>query len=229
MDSSWVAGRGAGGCDVTSSQPVRIARPVMVAIWALAAALAGGVVWWAVAVIGGEQAPARDRVQSSAQVAEALALAERSAATGSPSQAGSASPTGEPVAPTASPDPAATSAPSAQPTAGEQPPAAQQPSTGATPGQAAPVVPLAAQPAPASVVARAWQVSGGQVGASCTGAQIVLDYATPADGWMVQVKHAGPAEIEVKFRLGEGESSLHSTCVGGLPEMQADSGESGDD
>lgn len=85
-----------------------------------------------------------------------------------------------------------------------------------TPGATAP-------PASAAVV-RAWTVTGGQVGVSCEGATITLLYATPSDGWSVDVKRSGPQEVEAEFELGDDDTTVRAVCVGGVPEQQADDG-----
>ena len=86
-----------------------------------------------------------------------------------------------------------------------------------------PAVPLPAPTTPAEVeVARTWDVTGGQVGTSCRGSVLRLLYATPVDGWSVEVKHAGPGELEVAFRQNPAETAVHGACVGGIPTQQTD-------
>ena len=75
--------------------------------------------------------------------------------------------------------------------------------------------------APAEV-ARTWDVAGGQVGASCRGSALSLLYATPLDGWTVEVKHAGSDELEVAFRQDHAETSVHARCVSGVPTQDTD-------
>ena len=117
------------------------------------------------------------------------------------------------------PDPLAS--PTAAPTTSGTPrstPAPIKPSA-TVPPVAPPATP--AEPAP-TVVARTWNVAGGQVSAECRGAAIVLLSATPENAWSVEVKHSGPTEIEVKLRRGEEETSVHASCVAGVPEMTAE-------
>lgn len=91
--------------------------------------------------------------------------------------------------------------------------------------------PDATTPPATTAVVRAWTVTGGQVGVSCEGATITLLYATPADGWSVDVKQSGPQEVEVELELGDDDTTVRAVCVGGVPEQTADDGggESGDD
>lgn len=189
---------------MSSAGPRRVARPLVVLTWALAAALAGTVVWWAVAVIGGAHGAARDGVLTQSQVAALAALS-------TPSSVGST-----PSGPT-SPAPAQSSTPTDAATAA--------PPTAAPPTVPPKTVPPATQEPTAAEVARTWDVPGGQVGASCRGAQIGLLYATPQDGWTVEVKHAGPAEVEVEFRRAEAETKVRAVCVSGVPEMGTAAGD----
>ena len=76
---------------MSAARSARVALVVVVLAWALAAVLAGTMVWWAVAQIGAEPDAPRDGVLSQSQVA---ALAARAA---SPSPARSPSPS--PAAP----------------------------------------------------------------------------------------------------------------------------------
>lgn len=164
--------------DGGSSKTGRLRRPVVLLSWALAAVVAGSVVWWAVAAIGGEQAGARGKVYTQAEVAE---LAD----------------------PTPVPSPSTVAVPAPVQTAVPAPPI---------------VTPPPAVPDPADV-ARTWTVAGGQIWAQCRGPQIALLAATPLDGWTVEVKHGGPEELEVEFRQGEAETSVHAACVDGTPTM----------
>ena len=74
-------------------------------------------------------------------------------------------------------------------------------------------------PPAGAAIARTWDVTGGQVSASCRGAEISLLGATPLDGWSMEVKHDGPQEVEVEFRRGEAETGLNARCVDGTPQM----------
>ena len=173
-------------------------RVVAVLAWALAVLLAVTVTSWAVTVIGGERGPARDRVLDPSDVTAALA--------------------GQSVVPSATQTPAASPSPAAIP-------APEPSSTAAQPPAAPPAQPPAA-PSPAtpsaglSEVARTWSVAGGQVGAGCRGAALSLLYATPVDGWTVQVKRAASDRFEVTFRRDQSETTVHATCVLGVPTTE---------
>ena len=79
-----------------------------------------------------------------------------------------------------------------------------------------------------AVVARTWSTSGGQVGVRCTGARIDLLFATPRDGWTVQVSQAGPESVEVSFRGAGAQAATHAVCVHGTPVREADGAEADD-
>ena len=200
-------------------QVPRFARLFAVLAWALATVFAGSVAWWAVAAIGGEQGAARATVLTQSQV---VALAGQA-----PEPRGIAT---SPGAPGTVPRPGSTSAPQPAPTplppvpqasAGEPPVVAPPPAAApAAPPAAPPARPPAAAPAPAQVV-RTWTVAGGMVSAQCRATQIELLYATPRDGWTVEVSNGGPEELEVTFRRGEDEIGVNARCVAGVPEMSA--------
>jgi hypothetical protein len=65
--------------------------------------------------------------------------------------------------------------------------------------------------------ARSWNVSGGQVGASCRGSAIRIDYASPADGWGMRILDSGPTRVSVQFSRGDSEVKVEATCHGGIP------------
>lgn len=72
-------------------------------------------------------------------------------------------------------------------------------------------------------VARTWTVPGGIVAVSCRDAAITLLYATPSDGWTVEVGAAGPERVEVELHHDKDETKLTAECVAGTPEHQVDS------
>lgn len=110
---------------------------------------------------------------------------------------------------TTAPSPPATATPTATPTAAP------------SPTDAPPVT----DPA---VVARAWDVEGGSVGVACRGTVIELQYATPADGWAVEVKQAGPDEVEVELRSDDDSTSVRAACAGdGTPQLHGDGDDDG--
>ena len=65
--------------------------------------------------------------------------------------------------------------------------------------------------------ARSWKVSGGQVGASCRGSAIRIDYASPVDGWGMRIINSGPTQISVQFSRGDSEIKVEAMCNGGIP------------
>jgi hypothetical protein len=67
-------------------------------------------------------------------------------------------------------------------------------------------------------------VTGGTVAASCTGGSIALLYATPADGWTVEVGTAGPRRVEVELRQPDLETKVVALCSGGVPQHTVDAG-----
>jgi len=194
---------------MTSEGPPRVAPPLVVLAWALAAVLAGAVVWWAVALIGGESGAARANVLSEARVvalvreAAPAGVPTTAAATAVPTSTSSGTPTSPPsstTTPTPTPTPTRSSgpAPSPRPTAWSPAPASPSPTV--------------------AEVAGTWDVPGGQVAASCRGTQIALLYATPHDGWTVDVMGAGPDEITVLFRDEESQTIVRAVCRDGVPD-----------
>lgn len=162
-------------------------------------AVTGVIASRAVAVLDTETS--RSGVLSRTEVDRAL-VAARAAA----SAATRPAPTGTPTAPP----------PVATPTAVPEvtPPAAR---------------PLPPPPAPAPprtpvAVARTWTVPGGTVAASCTGSAISLLYATPLDGWTVEVGAAGPDHLEVELRQPGAETKVAAACVGGVPQPSVTQG-----
>lgn len=81
----------------------------------------------------------------------------------------------------------------------------------------------ATAPAPASAPRRTWQDLGMLLVAECDGAAIRQVSASPADGYAVETKDAGPDELEVEFEGredAEGASvTVTARCVGGVPEF----------
>lgn len=172
-------------------------RTVAVLSWLLATGLTGTIAWRAVAVI--DNGAPRTGVLSQSEVAAALASARATPR-----------PTTAPVPTTsATPEPSAT-------TPGESP----SPADTSTPAD--PVPPPPPQPGPAAQ-ARTWAVTGGTVAASCSGAAITLLYATPQDGWTVEVGSAGPEQVEVELSRDGQETKVRATCVGGVPTQTTSS------
>lgn len=195
-------------------------RLVLVLAWLLATVLAATVAWWAVTAVGGERGGDRTGLVSQAEVERLLAEqgAGASASPGGPSSSAGASPeptgtSGTPGTPTPTP-----TGPTTAPGAGTTTPPATEP-------------PPAPDPAAPAVVARTWDVTGGQVSAVCTGATIGLAYATPSAGWSVEVESTGPQELEVDFSRGDERSRVGAECIGGTPEItrSGNGGGGGDD
>ena len=81
-------------------------------------------------------------------------------------------------------------------------------------------------PQPAQAQVRSWQGSAGSVSASCTGASIALQSATPYDGWTVEVDDRGPGRVRVEFTSGgedERETEVEAVCSGGAPRFEVES------
>ena len=115
---------------------------------------------------------------------------------------------------TSSPTPPPTVLPSVAPS----PPPATTPTAG----------PTTSPPSVLDVV-RTWDVDGGQVSATCRATTIGLLYATASDGWAVETKSAGPAEIEVELKRRESETKVRARCVDGIPTLMAESEDDGGD
>jgi len=170
-------------------------------VWLVGVAVTGLIASRAVAVLDTDTS--RSGVLSRAEVDRVL-VAARAAAVGTATSP-AATPTTGPATPTSGPVPE----PSAPVTAA--PPPRPAPSTAA--------------PAPTTVpVARTWTVPGGTVAASCTGSAISLLYATPLDGWTVEVGAAGPDHLEVELRQSGTETKVTAVCVAGVPQQTATQG-----
>ena len=195
-----------------STKPTRGTRVVIVLVWAVTAALASSVTSWAVTVIGSERGSARDRVLTGFEVAAALAgQIAASTAGATPAPTVDTTPEAPPEQPSTEP--------STQPS--EQPPGQPPPTAVGTPTTSVPPSTPAATPQPAEVV-RTWALTGGQVSASCRGAAFTLLYATPNDGWTVDVRHSGADGTDVEFRRPESDSTLDASCVDGVPTIRTE-------
>lgn len=166
--------------------------------WVLAVVVTGAVAERAVAVL--DASSTRPGVLSQAEVADALATARAGA-----------SPSGTPT-PTPTPSPSAPAGPTGGPSTA---PATTSPPVAPSTRPAA--RPTTAPPTPE--VARTWTVVGGTVAASCRGTVIGLLYATPQDGWTVDVRSAGPDRIKVELTMAEQETTVAAACVGGVPQQ----------
>jgi hypothetical protein len=101
----------------------------------------------------------------------------------------------------------------------------------------APGAPQTAEPAPTPAPAvpapqPVQRTEGGIVAIACADTEVALNYATPATGWRMEVRDAGPAEVRVRFRLGdgvseseserEGEVDVRGSCAGGVPTFEVE-------
>ncbi|MGN8244174.1 hypothetical protein ACTHAM_001073 [Cellulomonas soli] len=174
-----------------SASRARVGRRTVlaVALWAVAATVAVLVAWRAVAAVDADSP--RTGVLSASDVTAELADA-RAAATATATTTPSASPT---PSLSAGPDPA--------------------PSASAVPTPASPSDPT--QPAAVDPAVRSWSVTGGTVAATCAGAAAGLLYATPSDGWGVEVGSSGPEHVEVTFSREGAESKVEVRCEAGVP------------
>lgn len=168
--------------------------------WLLGVAVTGVIASRAVAVLDTETS--RSGVLSRTEVDRAL-VAARAAATTAARPAPTGTPTASP--PVATP----TAVPEATPTTTARP---------------LPPPPAPAPPRTPVAVARTWTVPGGTVAASCTGSAISLLYATPLDGWTVEVGAAGPDHLEVELRQSGTETKVTAVCAGGVPQQTATQG-----
>lgn len=165
--------------------------------WLLAAGITGTIAWSAVAVID-DGAP-RTGVLDDAEVAAALASARATAASATP---GPTTSTPTPTAPSATPSPTPT--PSQAPTSSA--PSTPPPDPTTDPA-----------PAPPTAVAATWSVTGGTVAAACTASAISLLYATPQDGWTIEIGSTGPEHLEIELTRAEQETTVRAVCVDGSP------------
>jgi len=199
-----------------TARPHRLTRVGVVAVlaWVLAVVVGSAIAWRALAVVDSGE---RTGVLSQTEVAAALAQAQgpvTPAPTPTPSvtPTPAATPTSTPVSP---PPSTPVSPPIATPTATSTPPPAPLPTTAPPP------------PPTTAEVARTWTVPGGVVAVSCRGAAITLLYATPSDGWTVEVGSAGPERVEVELHRDHAETHLTGTCVGGTPQSHLDAQDAG--
>ena len=180
------------------------------ASWVLATAVTSLVVWRAVAVLNDGTST---NVLSAPQVSERLSAV---AATSTPT----------PVVPTpatsASVEPS--EEPSDTPTSTSSATSATTPTTPRSTGSATTVTAtLSAIP-----VVKTWTVAGGTVSVSCQAAAISLVYASPQDGWRVEIEKQGPATVEVDLaREGQG-TKLNAICVNGIPQETVEANEGHD-
>lgn len=165
---------------------------VAVAAWVGAAVLAGGVAWGAVSTF---DAGPRSGPLGASEVRTALATAQAAA-----QQRSTASPSPASALPSGPATPGTEATPTVDP----------EPSVQTTRPPSAPVQPPAE-------VSRTWAVTGGTVAATCTGRTITLAYATPDDGWTLEVASSGPERVEVELDKEGAETKIGATCIDGVP------------
>lgn len=171
--------------------------------WLLSVVVTGVIASRAVAVLDTQSS--RTGVLSQDEVNRALAAARLATLT-------PAAPT--PTEPPTTPSPAPTTSPAPAPSEGAG-------TSGPTPHPTAtahptPTVTSSARP---TQVARTWVVNGGTVAATCTGAAISLLYATPQDGWTVDLGSTGPDHLSVELKGSDRETRVTAVCVAGVPQQ----------
>lgn len=185
---------------------------VAAASWVLATAVTSLVVWRAVAAFDGGTST---NILSAPQVSERLSAAT---ATSTPT----------PVVLTPTPATSASSEPS------EEAPATSTATSSATPATTRTTPPstesatTTTSTPPAIPVVNTWTVTGGTVSVSCQAAVISLVYASPQDGWRVEIEKRGPTTVEVDLaRDGQG-IKLKAICVNGIPQETTEANEGHD-
>src|SRR5450759_1680732 len=185
---------------------------VAAASWLLATAVTSLVVWRAVATLDDGTST---NVLSASQVSERLSAATATAiptlVVQTPTAATSAS-----VEPSEEPSDTPTPASSTTPA-----------TTRTTPRSTGSATTVTSTP-PAIPVVKTWSVTGGTVSVSCQAAAISLVYATPQDGWRVEIENRGPVTVAVALaREGQG-IKLKATCVNGIPQETTEANEGHD-
>ncbi|HET9759559.1 MAG TPA: hypothetical protein VFP51_07390 [Nocardioidaceae bacterium] len=112
-------------------------------------------------------------------------------------------------------------------TGGDLPAEAQSgaptPRTAPTPTRVPQPTPRSTAPAPVPSQQRTWEGSAGAVTVRCEGGRASLQWASPDDGYRVEVGSRGPEEVEVTFKGGAREVKVKGTCVGGSPRFVTES------
>ncbi|WP_295695280.1 hypothetical protein [Lapillicoccus sp.] len=199
--------------------------------WALVVLTCATGVWFVIDRVGRDVLSPAPVAREAREAREAQEAREaRAAPTGVP---GTAYRTGTPT--TTSPAPSPTPpTPATSPTATPmtKPSGSATPSTPAprhtttvpapVPAPVPPPPPSAPSPPPTSAppasTSDAVAVTGGRVGATCTGGQISLGFATPESGWSFSVETESD-QVGVHFLAtsGNGETSVSARCVNGAP------------
>jgi hypothetical protein len=80
----------------------------------------------------------------------------------------------------------------------------------------------------ATPVVTTWTVTGGTVSVSCQAQAISLVYASPQDGWRVEIEKRGPDSVDVDLqRQGQG-TKLNAICVNGIAQETVEASEGHD-
>jgi len=185
---------------------------VATASWVLATAITSLVVWRAVATFDdGTSANILSGLQVSERLSAARATATPTPVVQTPTAATSAS-----VEPSEEPSDTQASANSTTPATTRTTPRSTGSATAVTPTP------------PETPVVKTWTVAGGTVSVSCQAAAISLVYASPLDGWRVEIEKRGPVTVEVDLdREGQG-IKLKATCVNGIPQETTEANEGHD-
>jgi hypothetical protein len=110
--------------------------------------------------------------------------------------------------------PSAPQAPATPSTSPAPPPPISSPAGGGSPPSSPPARP--------STASRTFVLVGGSANFSCSGGQIVLNWATPNQGFVVETGSSdGGAQIEVRFRSDNHESRLEAWCSAGQVQGSA--------
>ena len=182
------------------------------ASWLLATAVTSLVVWRAVAAFDDGTST---NILSAPQVVERLSAAT---ATSTPT----------PVVQTPIPATSASVEPSEEPSDTPTSTSSTTPATTrTTPRSTGSATTVTSTPSAIPVV-KTWTVTGGTVSVSCQAAAISLVYASPQDGWRVEIEKRGPATVEVDLaREGQG-TKLKASCVNGIPQETTEATEGHD-
>ncbi len=214
-----------------------LARRLLVAIsWTLATALAATIAWGAVSRLGREGSATPPSTLTQSDVRVELAQSPRSAAT--PTSAVNEKPTAqEPTPSTSTPGgnrrgrggagrASALTADLLHRTAFAVGRWTVDDGRRLTPRRRARNPRRRSTPAPKRI-SKSWQLTGGSVGVSCKGPDIYLDFATPRDGWEMEIEESGPDTVSVSFHRDDHESRFSGHCENGSPVGQTHEG--GDD
>ena len=183
------------------------------ASWLLATAVTSLVVWRAVAAFDDGTST---NILSAPQVVERLSAATATS-TATPDV-----PTPTPTVATSSPSESSDETPTAS-----TPTSAPTTATRTTPRPNGSATTASSTPSSPPVV-NTWTVTGGTVSVSCQGQAISLVYASPQDGWRVEIEKRGPATVEVNLaRNGQG-TKLRASCVNGIPQETTEATEGHD-